>query len=44
MRILSNPEETAQTLGVRKSTLYRLYESGQLPGYKIGRAVRFDIG
>lgn len=47
-RVSKTPEETrfstvlevARTLRVSKMTVYRLVESGILPGYQIGRSMR----
>ncbi len=39
-RLLLRVEEAAHLLGVSRATVYNLLASGELPGVKIGRAVR----
>jgi excisionase family DNA binding protein len=39
--ILLTFQETTQILRVSRATLYRLLESGQLVGHKVGRGWRF---
>jgi excisionase family DNA binding protein len=34
--------ELAEQLGLKPATVLDQWEAGKLPGYKIGRAVRFD--
>ncbi len=38
--LLLRAEEAAHLLGVSRATVYNLLASGELPGVKIGRAVR----
>jgi len=35
--------ELAEKLGMKPNTILDQWERGDLPGYKIGRAVRFDL-
>jgi len=35
--------ELADALGLKPGTVLDQFEAGKLPGYKIGRAVRFDL-
>ena len=39
---LVNVHEAAKLLGVCTQTLYQKFEGGHLPGYRVGRAIRFD--
>jgi excisionase family DNA binding protein len=39
---LLTARELADLLGLRPATILDMWERGELPGYKIGRAVRFD--
>ena len=39
---LLNVKQAAQALGCSKHFLYRKVETGQVPVYRLGRAVRFD--
>ena len=36
-----NVDELSEYLGIKKSTLYRMVENGELPHYRIGRLIRF---
>jgi excisionase family DNA binding protein len=36
-----NVDELSEYLGIKKSTLYRMIENGDLPHYRIGRLIRF---
>ena len=35
-------EEAAEHLKMGRSTLYKLAQTGRMPGHKVGRAWRFD--
>lgn len=39
---LLTARELADLLGLKPATVLDKWERGELPGYKIGRAVRFD--
>jgi excisionase family DNA binding protein len=41
MEKLLKPEEAAEALGLRLSTVYKFSMSGKLPATKIGGALRF---
>jgi excisionase family DNA binding protein len=43
MNKLLKPEEVAELLGVRLSTIYQWTHLGFIPHAKLGRFVRFDI-
>lgn len=43
MNKLVKVEEAAEFFGVCKQTLYGHFERGLIPGYKLGKALRFDI-
>ena len=40
---LLTARELAEYLGLRPGTVLDKWERGELPGYKFGRAVRFDL-
>jgi excisionase family DNA binding protein len=40
---LVTASELAEVLGVSPATILNHFEAGKLSGYKIGRAVRFDV-
>jgi excisionase family DNA binding protein len=40
---LLTARELAQAIGLKPGTILDHWERGQLPGYKFGRAVRFDL-
>ncbi len=40
---LLTARELAEYLGLRPATILDKWERGELPGYKFGRAVRFDL-
>jgi len=40
---LLSASETAEALGVAAETVRRLYRSSSIPGYKVGRYLRFDL-
>jgi excisionase family DNA binding protein len=42
-RRLLTAAELAEFLGLRPSTILDKWQRGELPGYKIGRPVRFDL-
>lgn len=43
MRELTNIRETARLLRVSKEFLYRAAERNEIPVYRFGKALRFDI-
>ena len=43
MQKLLNPEEVADMLGVKKSTVYQWTHQGYIPHIKLGNTVRFKI-
>jgi excisionase family DNA binding protein len=40
---LVTARELAQALGLKPATVLDQWQRGELPGHKIGRAVRFDL-
>ena len=40
---LLTARELAEYLGLKPATVLDKWERGELPGYKFGRAVRFDL-
>jgi excisionase family DNA binding protein len=40
---LLTARELAEKLGMKPATILDRFERGELPGYKFGRAVRFDL-
>jgi excisionase family DNA binding protein len=40
---LLTARELAEVLGLKAGTVLDKWERGELPGYKFGRAVRFDL-
>jgi excisionase family DNA binding protein len=40
---LLTARELAEVLGLKPGTILDRWEAGKLPGYKFGRAVRFDL-
>lgn len=42
-RNLEKAKSAAPAIGVKPSTLYRAAERGEVPCYRLGRAVRFDV-
>ena len=40
---LLTARELAEVLGLKPATILDKWERGELPGYKFGRAVRFDL-
>lgn len=43
MKLLLRPEEAAQALGLGRSMIYKLVNSGELAHVKIGAAVRVPV-
>jgi excisionase family DNA binding protein len=41
-RSLQSPAATGELFDVHPETLRRLYRAGRIPGYKVGRYLRFD--
>lgn len=39
-KLLLSPDETCDMLGVRRSTLFKMLESGEIPSLKVGRLRR----
>ena len=42
-RALTSTVHTAEEVDVHPETLRRLYRDGRIPGYKVGRLLRFDV-
>jgi excisionase family DNA binding protein len=42
-RIALRPAEAAEALGVCRTTIYRMMETGEIPSIKIGRAKRILV-
>jgi excisionase family DNA binding protein len=42
-RGLLTARELAEAIGLKPATVLDKWERGELPGYKFGRAVRFDL-
>ena len=42
-RRLLTARELGELIGLRPGTILDRWERGELPGYKFGRAVRFDL-
>jgi excisionase family DNA binding protein len=44
MAVLTDTEDTAAALGdVHPETVRRLWREGTIPGYKVGRLLKFDV-
>ena len=43
MNKLVNAREAGKLLGVCTQTIYQKFEQGSIPGYRMGKAVRFDV-
>jgi len=43
MEKLVNAREAANLLGVCAQTIYQKFEKGEIPGYRLGKALRFDV-
>jgi excisionase family DNA binding protein len=43
MRTVVDPERLATALGISVRSVYRMVEQNQLPHYRVGRQVRFDL-
>lgn len=43
MENLVKVDEAAQLLGVSPHTIYRHFNDGKIPGYRMGKAIRFDM-
>ncbi len=39
---LRRAREAAPLLGLSQQTLYKHFEEGRIPGYRMGKALRFD--
>ena len=39
-KLLLSPDETCETLGVKRATLFKLLAAGEIPSIKIGRLRR----
>jgi len=42
-KLLLSPEETCNALGVRRSTLFKMLEAGEIPSIKVGRLRRIPV-
>ena len=42
MNKLLRAREAAEFLGLSEQTLYKHFEDGKIPGYRMGKALRFD--
>jgi excisionase family DNA binding protein len=42
-RALTSTIRTAELVDAHPETLRRLYRDGRIPGYKVGRLLRFDV-
>ena len=43
MNKLYTAKELAEILGVHPQTIYRAGERGEIPSYKVGKSVRFEM-
>lgn len=43
MSKLYKAKELAEILGVHPQTIYRAGERGEIPSYKVGKSVRFEM-
>jgi len=43
MENLIDAKKAAALLGVCSQTIYKKFEGGELPGYRLGKALRFDV-
>jgi excisionase family DNA binding protein len=41
-RALLSPDDTGKLFDAGPETMRRLYRAGKIPGYKVGRLLRFD--
>jgi excisionase family DNA binding protein len=41
---LLSVNELADALGVSRRTVYRLVDTGEIPGYRVANVWRFDLG
>jgi excisionase family DNA binding protein len=39
-KLLLSPDETCEVLGVKRSTLFKMLEAGEIPSIKVGRLRR----
>jgi excisionase family DNA binding protein len=42
-KILLSPEETCEVLGVKRSTLFKMIETREIPSIKVGRLRRIPV-
>ena len=42
-KILLSPDETCEVIGVKRSTLFKMLETGDIPSIKIGRLRRIPV-
>ena len=42
-KLLLSPDETCEVIGVKRSTLFKLLETGDIPSIKVGRLRRIPI-
>ena len=43
MENLIDAKKAAALLGVCSQTIYKKFEGGELSGYRLGKAIRFDV-
>ena len=43
MQNLVDASQAAKLLGVCTQTIYKKFEEGKLPAYRLGKALRFDV-
>ena len=43
MRQLVNARKAASAIGVSCQTLYKKFEQREVPGFRLGKALRFDV-
>lgn len=42
-KLLLSPDEACEALGIKRSTLFKMLESGEIPSIKIGRLRRIPV-
>jgi excisionase family DNA binding protein len=42
-KLLLSPEQTCETIGVKRATLFKLLAAGEIPSIKIGRLRRIPV-
>lgn len=43
LKMLLSPEETCDAIGVKRSTLFKMLEAGEIPSIRIGRLRRIPV-